>query len=267
MVTNDLRLSGTERILVITGPNNGGKTTMARTVGQLHHLAALGCPVPGRDVRLFLPDAIYSHFERREDPAAMAGKLQEELQRFADDFARAATASSLIVMNEMFSSTTVQDALYLSRAMLQRISDLGALGVCVTFLDELTTFDETTVSMVSSVDPDDPATRTYKVIRRRGRRASLRASHRRQIRADPRAAHPASAAHEGPAALPVTATLNRCVIPRNRRAALELLSWHSDPVTEELVDDLDLLTLWKAMSGRRRGAAARRAPGHPGHRH
>ncbi|OFE17947.1 hypothetical protein BA895_13570 [Humibacillus sp. DSM 29435] len=165
VVTNDLSLSGAERILVITGPNNGGKTTTARTVGQLHHLAALGCPVPGRDVRLFLPDAIYTHFERREDPAAMAGKLQEELQRFSDDFARA-TSASLIVMNEMFSSTTVHDALFLSRAMLQRISDLGALGVCVTFLDELATFDESTVSMVSSVDPDDPATRTYQVTRR-----------------------------------------------------------------------------------------------------
>lgn len=38
-------------------------------------------------------------------------------------------------------------------------------------------------------------------------------------------------------------------IPRNRRAALDLLSWHSDPVTEELVADLDLATLWKAMAG------------------
>lgn len=165
VVTNDYRLSGEERILVITGPNNGGKTTMARTVGQMHHLAALGCPVPGRDVRLFLCDVVYTHFERREDPSALAGKLQEELQRFADDFARA-TSSSLIVMNEMFSSTTVRDALFLSRAMLGRIRDVDALGLCVTFLDELATYDDSTVSMVSEVEPDDPATRTYKVVRR-----------------------------------------------------------------------------------------------------
>ena len=38
-------------------------------------------------------------------------------------------------------------------------------------------------------------------------------------------------------------------IPRNRRSALEMLAWHSDPVTEELVDDLDLATLWAAMAG------------------
>lgn len=165
VVTNSLRLSGPERILVITGPNNGGKTTTARTVGQLHYLAALGCPVPGRHARLYLCDAIYTHFERREDPAMLAGKLQEELQRFAEDFRRA-TTRSLVIMNEMFSSTTVDDALFLSRAMLRRVSDLDALGVCVTFLDELSTIDEKAVSMVSAVDPDDPATRTYRVERR-----------------------------------------------------------------------------------------------------
>ncbi len=165
IVSNDVELDGVERVIVVSGPNQGGKTTFARMFGQLHHLAALGLPVPGSDAALYLPDRLFTHFEREEDLTTLRGKFEDELVRL-HEILQVATDRSVLIMNESFSSTSLQDALWVGERVLQQVINRDMICLCVTFIDELASLGDSVVSMMSTVNPDDPARRTFEVVRK-----------------------------------------------------------------------------------------------------
>jgi DNA mismatch repair ATPase MutS len=77
-----------------------------------------------------------------------------------------ATGRSIVAMNESFASTTSEDQLLLGRRILERLIGMDVLAVYVTFIDELSRLGPSVVSMLSTVAPDNPAQRTFKVVRR-----------------------------------------------------------------------------------------------------
>ncbi len=165
VVVNDLDLAGPERIAVVTGPNQGGKTTFARMVGQAHVLGALGLLVPGTSASITMPDRVLTHFEREEKVTDLRGKLEDDLRR-AQEMMAECGPTSILIFNEVLTSTTLDDARDMGERILRRVMGLGPRCVYVTFVDELSTLDPSIVSLVCGVEKDDPTRRTFRIERR-----------------------------------------------------------------------------------------------------
>jgi DNA mismatch repair ATPase MutS len=136
MVLNDVHFGPEGRIFVLTGPNQGGKTTYTQAVGLVQVLAQAGLHVPARQARLSPVDGIYTHFPIEEQPQAGTGRLGEEAQRLHDIFARA-TPYSLVLLNEALTSTSPGESLYLAREVLRALQRLGARTIYATHLHDL----------------------------------------------------------------------------------------------------------------------------------
>ncbi len=161
VVPSDCRLSTAERGIIITGANHSGKTTYLRAIGQIAALTALGLPVPCAAAKLPVFTGFFSHFSDAEEGDARQGRLKEELVKLKP-ILQSAGAGSLVLLNEMFSSTTVQDAQTMADRMIGGLAAKGARVLCVTHTagDIPPRF----VSMVAQVAPGSHE-RLYTVVR------------------------------------------------------------------------------------------------------
>ncbi len=160
LVANDLALAASERIAFVTGPNQGGKTTLARAVGAAAYLCSLGLPVPARTASLPLLSPVLTHFPSADDPANERGGLADELARLHDVLERT-DGNTLLVFNELFAATSAHDALQLAALVLQRVERVGCRVLWVTFLEDLVTSLPGAASLVGGVAADDPTRPTF----------------------------------------------------------------------------------------------------------
>ncbi|MCI2057909.1 MAG: hypothetical protein LKJ80_01735 [Oscillibacter sp.] len=161
-VENSFALHGRERILVVTGPNQGGKTTYARMLGQIFYLASLGVRVPGRAAALRIPDRICTHFGKAGPDGADG--LRQELTRLRG-LLEQTTQGSLVILNEIFASASHGDGVYLGEKLMERLTDTGCMAVFVTFLYELADCGPAVVSVMSEIRPGTAAERSYHIAR------------------------------------------------------------------------------------------------------
>jgi DNA mismatch repair protein MutS len=136
IVANEVCFDDEARLLLLTGPNSGGKTTYTRTIGQAQVLFQAGLWVPGERASISPVDGVYSHFATAERPDQEGGRLAEELMRLAAIF-QAATPQSLLLLNEPFTSTDYAAARTLARDLLAGLRLLGARALCVTHMHEV----------------------------------------------------------------------------------------------------------------------------------
>ena len=136
VVTNDIELSGNGHFMLVTGVNNGGKTTFARAYGICRLLAQCGMYIPAKSAELSLCDHIFTHFPKEETIGINTSRFTEEIKQLAV-ICRTATHYSTVVMNESLQSTTPEECLEIARAHIEMLAAAGVSGMYVTHLISL----------------------------------------------------------------------------------------------------------------------------------
>ncbi|MCI1290485.1 MAG: hypothetical protein LKG31_02735 [Lactobacillus sp.] len=124
-------------------------------------MSSLGLPVPGQEIAITLPKRVLTHFI---SPQAVnnAGQLMNELTRLHQIYQQT-DKDSIVLINEIFTSTTFDDALLLTKKMMTWLKQKGSLAFIVSFIDELSSLPGV-LSLVSQLKANHE--RSFKMVER-----------------------------------------------------------------------------------------------------
>lgn len=136
-IENDLKLTKSKSMWIITGANMGGKSTFMRQIALIVLLAHIGAPVPAQSANIGEIDAIYTRIGASDDLVHNKSTFMVEMSEAAY-ILRNATRDSLIIMDEIGRGTSTYDGLSLAYAIAEFVKASGAYSLFSTHYFELT---------------------------------------------------------------------------------------------------------------------------------
>ncbi len=174
IVSNDFCYDANGRFYIVTGPNHGGKSIFAYSVGMAQALFQLGLFVPAKSARMSPVTGIYTHFPASDENNYGKGRLESECERLGK-ILKCIKDTDLLFMDESFSSTSGLEGGYIASEVLTAIGVIGCGGIYVTHIHELATkLDEYNNNerntgkidnLVAVMEDKDNGKRSYKVKR------------------------------------------------------------------------------------------------------
>ncbi|MGH6877143.1 MAG: MutS-related protein [Rhizomicrobium sp.] len=135
VTANDMQ-ADERTLVVVTGANQGGKSTFLRSVGIAQVMMQCGMFVTAESFRSGVCSGIFTHYRREEDIEMKSGKFDEELERMSD-IVDHVTRDSMVLLNESFATTNEREGSEIGRQVITALSDNSVRVVCVTHLYEM----------------------------------------------------------------------------------------------------------------------------------
>ncbi len=164
VVDNDFCMKEKPSFFVVTGPNQGGKTTFARSVGQAVYFSLMGLAVNAESLTAPMFNGISTHFETEESMQSNSGKLKEEINRLLPMLTRIQNRNQFVILNELFTTATTHDAMVMGRKVMEYFLERECYGIYVTHIRELAEETESIISLVAQLEPGQESKRTYRML-------------------------------------------------------------------------------------------------------